>query len=85
MTATLEVGARTARRYGLTRRNRAVRIGSVTRTWHLPETRTVTIRISRTARRRLGRARSFVTTLRVRAVDAANNPSTRSKSIRLRR
>jgi thermitase len=85
VTSTLEVSSRTARRYRLARTSGAYRVGAATRTWVDAGTQTVTIRLSRKARRRLARVRSVTVTLRARGVDSAGNPTTRSKRITLRR
>ena len=83
--ATLEVSAATARRLGLGRGTRAVRIGSATATYTAAGSRRVTIRLTASARRRLARARSVTTTLGVRAADARGNARTSARRIALRR
>lgn len=82
--ATLEVSARTAKRLGLGRGRRAVRIAATTKNLTAGAFR-VTVKLRRTVKRKLARARAVATTLRVSASDPARNSGSRSRRVTLRR
>jgi hypothetical protein len=74
---------RVAARVGLSRKQ--LTIGSRSGALGAPGARTVTVKLTRAARRRLARLRSLRLTVRVELRDAASNPRVVKRTVTLRR